>query len=408
MDTSDLAEWADTNLPDLYDPGMFDYEEISEDVWEAVDQMAHDTVLDFIHDREEREAVSDQLTETARDWFAAHHQMLCESVPAATETDMAALQDKPQVSQHSADWYAQRRNRLTASEFAQILDGRRDALLRSKIAPLELGAAPDRAPTAPVAIAQPDGEMNATSWGHRFEPVVRDIFELEAAGVGTVCDTLGRFTHATIPWLSASPDGVVLRGELAGRLVEIKSPKTRVPGTYVPDEYYIQMQIQMEVCDRDAVEFVEAQFAQRPILLNVGIEGPVEQPLSDVDATAAAAAPWKGIVKVYGYHDQPESWVYRYSRPVEDLDDLEGDVMPAVANELPCLETSVWWLTGWFPRTVLRNRDWWRDVGWPAAELFWTQVESGREAWQRDPPPAKAATTDKIEWVGGGSWVGRD
>lgn len=397
MDPQDLAEWADTNLPDLYDPGMFDYDEISYDVWDAVDQLAHESVLDFLEDPAEREEVSDQLTETARDWFAAHHATLCEAVPPAPAAEMAALQAKPQVSQHSADWYAQRRNRLTASEFAQILDGRRDALLRSKILPLAEDAPADRAPTAPVAIAQPDGEMVATSWGHRFEPVVRDIFELEAAGVGTVCDTLGRFTHGTIPWLSASPDGVVLSGPLAGRLVEIKSPKTRVPGAFVPDEYYIQMQIQMEVCDRDAVEFVEAQFAQRPTEL-VG-ETVVVSP---EDTAACDAARWKGMIEVYGYFEQPETWVYRYSQPVEDLSDLDDIPQQPAPVGLPRLEASVWWLTGWFPRTVLRNRDWWHDVGWPAAELFWAQVESGRTA----PPPA-AKSIDKIEWIGGG-WAGRD
>jgi hypothetical protein len=226
--------------------------------------------------------------------------------------------------------------------------------------------------------------MVATSWGHRFEPVVRDIFELEIAGVGTVCDTLGRFTHGDVPWLSASPDGVVLSGSLAGRLVEIKSPKTRVPGTFVPDEYYVQMQIQMEVCDCPAVEFIEAQFAQRPA---------GEEPADIVEA-----ARWKGRIEVYGNFDDSTTWCYRYSRPVEDLEDITEDGWSRPEPKgLPLLEASVWWLTGWFPRTVLRNREWWTDVGWPAAELFWTQVVSGRESWQ-------APTTDKIEHVGG--WLG--
>ena len=389
MDTNDLdlADWADTNLPDLYDPGMFDYEEIAEDVWEAVDTVARETVLNFIEDPDERDALQDTLQEAARDWFRIHHDILIDSTPVAPAAAMTAMKSKPQTSQHSADWYAQRRNRLTASEFAQILDGRRGALLRSKIVPLDAGAAADRAPTAPVAIAQPDGEMVATSWGHRFEPVVRDIFELEIAGVGTVCDTLGRFTHGEIPWLSASPDGVVLSGPLAGRLVEIKSPKTRVPGTFVPDEYYVQMQIQMEVCDCPAVEFVEAQFAQRPA---------GEEPVDTV-----AAARWKGRIEVYGHFDDSATWCYRYSRPVEDLEDITEDGWSRpVPADLPLLEASVWWLTGWFPRTVLRNHDWWADVGWPAAELFWTQVTSGRESYVSE----CSSETDKIEHVGG--WLG--
>jgi len=391
MDADDLVDWAKTTLPDLYDPGMFDFQEISDDVWEAVDTVIADTVAYL----EDPAAATDILQETARDWFSQHHTTITEGIPSASAATLQALMAKPQTSQHSADWYAQRRNRLTASEFAQILDGRRGALLRSKVEPAPEGAPADRAPQAPVAIAQPDGEMNATSWGHRFEPVVRDILELESAGVGTVYDTLGRFTHAEIPWLSASPDGVVLSGPLAGRLVEIKSPKTRVPGTFVPDEYYVQMQIQMEVCGCDAVEFVEAQFAQRPVQLAT-----TEEPasLSAEDLSALQAAPWKGRIEVYGFAESPDSWVYRYSRPVEDLEDLEETPAPPPPTDLPLLESSIWWLVGWHPRTVLRNAAWWAETGWPAAQLFWAEVQSLRESWR--PPSNDADVIQHVGWAG--------
>jgi len=371
----DVADWIDSTLPDLYNPSMFDHEETADDVWEAVDAAIADTVQ-YTEDPD----LKDQLQEAAANWFREHHDLVCESVPASTAEDMAALQAQPQTSQHSADWYAQRRNRLTASEFSHILDGRRGALLRSKIAP----AAASGGGGAPVAISQPDGEMIATSWGHRFEPVVRDIFELEIAGVGTVCDTLGRFTHQTIPWLSASPDGVVLSGPLAGRLVEIKAPKSRQPGTFVPDEYWVQMQIQMEVCDREAVEFIEAQFRQLPATD------------ADLEADAIASAPWKGRVNVYGFIDSPETWLYRYSRPVEDLEDLDLEL----ESEANLLESSIWWLTGWFPRTVVRDRTWWASVGAPAATLFWSAVEAGRESQVQESEIAVTKEDVCNVWIG--------
>jgi hypothetical protein len=389
MNQEDIEIWCDENLPEIYDEGMFDYEDVSDEVWEALTQLIQESALAFIEDADDREAIADQLVEAARDWFSGHHDTVIESLQAAPADTIAALQNKPQVEQHSAEWYAQRRNRLTASEFAQILDGRRAALLRSKLAPVIPGTAADRPITAPVAISQEDGEMVATSWGHRFEPVVRDIYELEIAGVGTVCDTLGRFTHATIPWLSASPDGVVLQGPLAGRLVEIKSPKTRQPGTFVPSEYYVQMQIQMEVCDLDAVDFLEAQFAQRRAAA-----------MSAADHAACDAATWKGRIQVYGYPESSESWVYRYSRAVEDLDDLDDTPTHATPPDVPLLEDSIWWLTGWFPRTVLRNKIWWETIGWPAAELFWAQVESGRAAGT----VTLDLVDDTIEHVSG--WIG--
>ena len=398
---SDLEEWCNEHLPDLYNEGMFDDEEISEEVWDSVTSTAQDTLLDFIEDEDERDTMADEITETALEWFRSHHDLMIEALPTLTMDQISHFTNQKQVAQHSAEWYNQRRNRLTASEFSQILDGRRGALLRSKT---DLSAAaPDRA-SIPVAIAQEDGNMNATSWGHRFEPVTRDIYELEIAGVGSVCDTLGRFTHATIPWLSASPDGLVIRGQLAGRLVEIKSPKTRQPGEFVPVDYYAQMQIQMEVCDLDAVDFVEAQFNQRPVWFGIDDADTAEphQELSEEDTAAISAARWKGRIEVYGCYEDSTTWRYRYTVPAEDLEDATFNT-PAPAG-LPLLESTVWWLTGWYQRTVLRNPTWWSAVGWPAAELFWTEVSSIRAL----PVPTTLTIEDNgdiIEHVGGG-WLG--
>lgn len=378
---NDMDTWCDETLPELYDPAMFDLEETSEDVWEAV-ATAMGPLLEAIDDEDERDQMADDLTEAASVWFKTHHDVLLESIQPVSDDVITTLCNKPQTAQHSADWYAQRRNRLTASEFSQILDGRRGALLKQKLS-TETG---DRVGLAPVGVSQIDGEMNATTWGHRFEPITRRIYELEIAGLDTVNDGLGRFTHPTISWLSASPDGLVTKGPLQGRLVEIKSPKTRQPGEFVPIEYYVQMQVQMEVCNLDSVEFVEAQFAQRR-----------EETLSAKSMAACEAAAWKGRIEVRGYPEDGSSWRYRYSEPVEDLEDAVFPPNPEL-EALPILESSVWWLLkgGWHPRTVLRSAEWWETVGWPNAQLFWAEVQSLRD--QQEPEDTE------IKHIG---WVGR-
>jgi len=353
MSPDDIATWCDETLPELYDEGMFDSEEISEEVWEAVNM-----ALEMIED-ELTEEDRDELMEAAGDWFKTNHELVLDAITPLSSEAIVALTNKPQTAQHTADWYAERRNRLTASEFSQILDGRRGALLRQKLS----NDSQMRSAQAPIGICQSDGEMNATTWGHRFEPITRKIYELEIAGVGTVCDTLGRFTHRSTSWLSASPDGIVVKGPRAGRLVEIKSPKTRQPGEFVPQEYYVQMQIQMEVCNIDVVDFIEAQFTQRQIT-----------DISEEDRKALSAATWKGRIEVRGSLEDSSTWVYRYSEPVEDLEDAVIEPIDA-----PLLESSVWWLMGFYPRTVLRNSDWWDGLGWPNAQLFWAEVQSLRD-----------------------------
>jgi hypothetical protein len=388
MNSEDIITWCDETLPELYDEGMFDSEEISEDVWASVE-----TALTLLEDLTEED--HEQLLDAAATWFQTNHDLILEAIEPLPQKQITAMTTKPQTTQHSADWYNERRNRLTASEFAQILDGRRSALLRQKISQIP----GDRVGmSAPIGICQEDGEMNATTWGHRFEPVTRRIYELEVAGVGTVCDTLGRFTHQSTQWLSASPDGVVLKGKRTGRLVEIKSPKTRQPGEFVPQEYYIQMQIQMEVCDLDVVDFIEAQFAQRPVAAFTA---------NEADQEACKKAAWKGRIEVRGYLEDSSTWSYRYTDPVEDLEDAVF-VDLKTTEYLPLLESSVWWLTGFYPRTVLRNQAWWDTIGWPNAQLFWAEVQSLRDQHITSPPlSAQAGDLDKIEHISSSSgWLG--
>jgi len=160
-----------------------------------------------------------------------------------------------------------------------------------------------------------------------------------------------------------------MKGALRGRLLEIKAPKSRQPGEFVPYEYYVQMQIQMEVADLEAVDFIEAQFKQRHVTA-----------ITEEDAIALHHAAWKGRIRVIA-NTVIGTLRYVYSGPVEDLEEvMEPQGPPALDEDEAIVEDSIWWLVALYPRTVLRNADWWSTVAEPAAAAFWKEVEAKRLA----------------------------
>jgi hypothetical protein len=124
------------------------------------------------------------------------------------------------------------------------------------------------------------------------------------------------------------------------------------------------MQIQMEVTDLEAVDFIEAKFQQR----HVGS-------LSPEDEVALANAAWKGRIQVVTSKDGVLRYIY--SLPVEDLEDA---TLKALHEDEDLIEDTIWWLVALYPRTVLRNPEWWSSTGQPAAATFWADVEKGRDA----------------------------
>jgi putative phage-type endonuclease len=148
------------------------------------------------------------------------------------------------LTQRTKEWYATRRKILTASEISSVLDSNiyksgYDLMLQ-KLTQLD-----DHQPA----------KNEATDWGVKYEPIALQFYEfLKKEKVYEI----GLIIHAIHKWLGASPDGLLLNG----RLLEIKCPKYRNITGEVPEQYWIQMQIQMEVSDIDTCDYLECSFYQ--------------------------------------------------------------------------------------------------------------------------------------------------
>lgn len=116
----------------------------------------------------------------------------------------------------------------------------------------------------PIQIESSNTMVNITSplhWGQKYEPISIELYENK---YGTKIDALGCLRHPKYSFLGASPDGINVDSEspLFGRMLEIKNVVSREINGIPKREYWIQMQLQMEVCDLDYCDFLETKFIE--------------------------------------------------------------------------------------------------------------------------------------------------
>ena len=265
--------------------------------------------------------------------------------PALTEesTDWKWLLDVKQVEQRTEEWYSETRNILTASEVSSVFKGgrTRGALVMSKLAePRSIGK--------PLAL--PRSITGPMDWGVRYEPVIKTHLEKTLGRI----HELGRIRHRTDSRIAASPDGLFIEGDLAGSLIEIKCPYTREINDKIPFEYWCQMQLQMEVCDRPACEYVEVKFKEHDASI-------------DIDSTE------KGWIRL---ESDGESCRYVYEK---------GESIEPWTT----LEEYQWEIVKLRRITVLRDPTWFQESQ-AAFDEFWKDVEGARAGtWKMEPKERK-------------------
>lgn len=168
---------------------------------------------------------------------------------------IANLKGKPQPVQRTPEWYSYRHNILTASNLYKVFGSQalQNELVLEKCVPPPMHTTEDT-----------NYSVNTTSslhWGVKYEPlsllIYQDIYN-------TTVDELGCITHDAYSFIGASPDGINSNpsSPLYGRLLEIKNVKSRIIDGTICDQYWVQMQVQMEVCDVDDCDFLETKFTE--------------------------------------------------------------------------------------------------------------------------------------------------
>jgi putative phage-type endonuclease len=176
------------------------------------------------------------------------------------------LRNKPQPVQRTKEWYEFRHNLITASNAYKAFESQptQNQLIYEKCQPLNQGLYIDNESEEENIKEVVMVNTNTTlHWGQKYEPLSVKIYEHAFL---TKIEDFGCIQHEKYLFLGASPDGinVDVNSPRYGRMLEIKNIVNREIDGIPKKEYWIQMQLQMEVCDLDECDFLETKFIEYP------------------------------------------------------------------------------------------------------------------------------------------------
>jgi putative phage-type endonuclease len=247
-----------------------------------------------------------------------------------------------QPEQRTTEWYEYRHNLLTASNIDKLLgsDAKINSLIYEKCKPL---------------VIFNSNSVNVNSpmhWGNKYEPVSIMIYEYM---YNTAIEDFGCLQHPTIHCLGASPDGINtdINNPRFGRMIEVKNIFNR-DITGVPLEaYWMQMQIQMEVCDLNECDFIETrikEFDNEEDFYshhNTSFKGVI---LYFVSKTEIGSKPY--------YHYMPISFKYYPEMITSWIDDMKLKL----SDDFSLYETLYWYVDEISIVLIPRNKAWFNEI----------------------------------------------
>jgi len=282
------------------------------------------------------------------------------------------LQNIPQPEQRTAAWYNFRYKYLTASSIwkAFISESTRNQLIYDKCKPLNVEKYSHTSTDSPM------------HWGHKYEPVSVQLYEFLYK---TTVSDFGCIPHTTLGFLAASPDGIntLETSDRYGRMLEIKNIVNRDIDGIPKMEYWIQMQLQLEVCNLNECDFLETRFKEyvdEDAYLADCYKGEVEEEVEvevehelEGDINKTQQGQQKGMMIQYMVNGQP---FYEYA-PINltraELTVWEAAMLEKHQNDMWC-KNIYWWLDELSCVLVLRNKFWFKAAV-PILTDLWQTIE---------------------------------
>ena len=279
------------------------------------------------------------------------------------------LNNAPSSQQRTQEWYETRYGLLTASNVWKAIgtEAQQNQLIVEKCQPFEQFK-------EECARHNNLSSDNPMAWGQKYEAITALIYERKNR---TKLGEYGCIVHPEWQFLGASPDGINIDPEssLYGRMVEIKNIVNREIDGVPLDAYWVQMQIQMEVCDLDECDFVETRIKEYPTKTDFL--------LSD--------NPWRGVILSFVPRITIESTMNMQNRSnIKSFHEyylLENDPHTIETwiqskreehvKDFVLSNTTYWGLDQYSCVLVKRNRVWFNEAI-PYIERLWHIIEKER------------------------------
>lgn len=262
------------------------------------------------------------------------------------------LKSIKQPEQRTQEWYDYRNSVLTASNIYKIFqsESSQSQLIIEK---------------CKQDHNQSNHQVNIYSplhWGQKYEPVSTMYYEWIN---NTKVDEFGCIPHIEYSFLGASPDGIVcdISSNLYGRMLEIKNVVSREITGIPKMEYWIQMQLQMEVCNLNECDFLETKFIEY---------NSFEEYENDISCTKL-----KGIICQFIKNNVPYYCYCPIDLSFQEREDWK-DYILEINSDIEFIQFIYWRLEYVSCVLVLRNKLWFASV-LPLINSFWNIVLDERK-----------------------------
>ena len=273
-------------------------------------------------------------------------------------SQIAHLQNIPQPKQRSGEWYKYRHNLMTASNIWKAFssESQRNSLIYEKCKPIQIQSSEEKTNWH---------AGGAMQWGVLYEPISVLIYEYKN---NTKIADFGCIQHDRYPCIGASPDGINVDpvSPLYGRMLEIKNIVNRDITGIPKEEYWIQMQIQMETCNLDTCDFFETRFKEYA---------------TEDDFHADSAQEWRGVILCFIEREMQNSKPTYHYMPFDRLHTVNewiAETKESVAPSLVLYTKTFWYLDEMSCVLVRRNRIWFESA-LPVIQDTWNTIVNERE-----------------------------